>query len=88
MPYFIAIRGTVSKIRCDRGTNFVGAQQELAESMKDIDDEKFKMALQDQYAFQMNPPHASHMGGVWERQIRSVRNILTIIIGQPSNYNC
>ena len=24
----------------------------------------------------MNVPHASHMGGAWERQIRTVRNIL------------
>ena len=28
----------------------------------------------------MNPPLASHMGGVWERQIRSVRTILLSIL--------
>ena len=25
----------------------------------------------------MNVPHASHMGGVWERQIKTVRSVLT-----------
>ena len=25
----------------------------------------------------MNVPHASHMGGMWERQIRKVRSVLT-----------
>ena len=28
----------------------------------------------------MNVPHASHMAGVWERQIRTVRNILTALL--------
>ena len=28
----------------------------------------------------MNPPLASHMGGIWERQIRSVRAILLSIL--------
>lgn len=31
-----------------------------------------------------NPPSASHMGGVWERQIRSVRNILTAMFKEHS----
>ena len=28
----------------------------------------------------MNVPSASHMGGVWERQIRAVRNVLSAIL--------
>ena len=28
----------------------------------------------------MNPPLASHIGGVWERQIRSARNILSSLM--------
>ena len=31
----------------------------------------------DWFAWKMNVPHASHMGGVWERQIRTVRSVLT-----------
>ena len=30
----------------------------------------------------MNVPSASHMGGVWERQIRSARNILVVLIDE------
>nr|XP_057941354.1 uncharacterized protein LOC131137424 [Doryrhamphus excisus]XP_057941355.1 uncharacterized protein LOC131137424 [Doryrhamphus excisus] len=32
--------------------------------------------------FVMNPPASSHMGGVWERQIRTVRSVLTSILDQ------
>jgi len=30
--------------------------------------------------FTMNIPHASHMGGVWERMIRSARNALSAVL--------
>jgi hypothetical protein len=62
----ISIRGNVRQIRCDQGTNFVGALSELRRHGK----------ISDQTEFVFNPPHASHMGGVWERHIRSVRSIL------------
>ena len=36
----------------------------------------------DWITFQANVPHASHMGGVWERMIRSVRGVLAGILLQ------
>ena len=30
----------------------------------------------------MNTPSSSHMGGVWERQIRTIRSVLTSILDQ------
>ena len=30
----------------------------------------------------MNVPHASHMAGSWERQIRTVRNVLAALLDQ------
>ena len=33
--------------------------------------------------FVFNSPHSSHMGGVWERQIRSIRNILSAQLNRP-----
>ncbi|KAI2647813.1 Xanthine phosphoribosyltransferase [Labeo rohita] len=33
-----------------------------------------------QCEFVMNAPHASHVGGVWERQIRTVRSVLNAIL--------
>nr|XP_054587464.1 uncharacterized protein LOC129152993 [Nothobranchius furzeri] len=78
---FIAIRGNVRQLRCDRGTNFVGAQREFANLMKDMDQEKFKAFGCD---FLMNPPSASHMGGVWERQIRTIRSVLSAILDRSA----
>lgn len=36
----------------------------------------------DYIVFKQNVPSASHMGGVWERQIRSVRNVLSSLMHQ------
>ena len=68
---FIAIRGPTRQLRCDRGTNFIGAKNEL---------EKVRTFLLknncDDFEFKLNVPSASHIGGVWERQIRTVRKVL------------
>ena len=32
--------------------------------------------------FKMDVPNTSHMGGVWERQIRTVRNVLSVLLDQ------
>lgn len=34
----------------------------------------------DWFTFKMNIPAASHMGGIWERQIRTVRNVLASLL--------
>ena len=49
--------------------------------MRQLKEEKMQGALA-RYgcAFIMNVPAASHMGGVWERQIRTIRNVLTAIL--------
>lgn len=77
----ISIKGNVRQLRCDRGTNFVGAQREFTSLMKDMDQEKIKAF---DCEFLMNPPSASHMGGVWERQIRTIRSVLSAILDQSA----
>lgn len=76
---FIAIHGTVRQIRCDQGTNFIGARHEFAEALKEMDQEELKELGQ---KFIMNTPASSHMGGMWERQICTIRSVLTFIIEQ------
>ena len=78
---FISIRGHVRQIRCDQGTNFVGAKREFWITIKDCGKEQLK-----QYGceFVLNTPSSSHMGGVWERQIRTIRSFLTAILDQTS----
>ncbi|XP_032402158.1 uncharacterized protein LOC116709857 [Xiphophorus hellerii] len=74
---FIAIRGAVSEIKCDQGSNFVGAKNELQEALQQVDTNRIITFLAEkQCDFNMHTPHSSHTGGVWERQIRTVRNIL------------
>jgi hypothetical protein len=80
---FIAIRGPVRVIRCDQGTNFVGAHHELKKAMKEIVEPRIRNFLAaNSCDFQMNSPHSSHMGGTWERQIRTVRSVLTALLDQ------
>ncbi|XP_026094281.1 uncharacterized protein LOC113066585 [Carassius auratus] len=77
----IAIRGNVSQLYSDQGTNFVGAKGEFLKLMKGMDQERVK---EFGCTFIMNPPASSHMGGVWERQIRTVRSVLTSILDKSA----
>ena len=82
--HFLAERGPVCQIRSDRGTNFVGARRELAEALEEIDQERVKNHLLkencDWFEMKMNVPSTSHMGGTWERQIRTVRSVLAALL--------
>ena len=81
---FIARRGHVRLLRCDNGTNFVGARNELLSATKEMDPTKVKNFLlnhgTDWMHWKFNPPYASHMGGLWERQIRTVRSVLETLL--------
>ncbi len=56
---FIAIRGNVSQLHSDQGTNFIGAKGEFLELMKGMDRERVKELG---CTFVMNPPTSSHIG--------------------------
>ena len=81
---FIARRGRPAELWSDRGTNFKGGERELREAFASM-----VPALQTQLAHQrisfcFNPPAAPHFGGVWEREIRSVKSALYTCVGaQP-----
>ncbi|XP_070183219.1 uncharacterized protein [Littorina saxatilis] len=73
----VSMRGNISRIWCDKGTNFVGACNEFKLAWKEMDSERLtSKMLESKCEFKFNPPAASHMGGVWERQIRTIRSIL------------
>ena len=76
----ISRRGQVNVLRSDRGTNFVGADRKLRALFAKMDHQRIQTFLQtnggEWLVWKFNPPKSSHMGGVWERQIRSVRSIL------------
>lgn len=76
---FISVRGTITQIRSDQGTNFIGAKNALKAALKELDTNKLQHFLANkQCEFVFNAPGSSHAGGIWERQIRSVRNILEV----------
>ena len=64
----------------------MGAKSEFEEAIGKMDQQKISTFLQcqscDLIKFEMNVPSASHMGGVWERQIRTVRSVLEVLLDQ------
>ena len=78
---FIARRGKPTVIYSDNGTNFVGVDRELRECIDDWNQDMIGRVLSQegvQWAF--NPPAAPHMGGVWERLVRSCKKALDVVI--------
>ena len=81
---FVGRRGAVRQLRCDQGTNFVGATSELKAALAEMEDDAIARELLkdkcDWVRYKMNHPHSSHMGGSWERMIRSIRNVLSVLL--------
>ena len=79
---FLNRRGDVLELRCDNGTNFVGGERELRESLEAWNQEQIqKELIQRECKWIFQPPTASSMSGVWERMVRSAKNILKSMIG-------
>ena len=85
---FIVRRDNVRNIRCDNGNNFFGAETELTKSMEQMNHSKIQRFMLNQNAdwivWKRNPPLASHMGEVWERQIRCAGSILSSLLSTHS----
>ena len=75
-PFLRTLRAS-SCLRCDRGTNFTCAKSELDDAFAELNQEAVQKFVTEQGCeWQLNPPHASHFGGVWERKIGTIRRIL------------
>ncbi|XP_075170474.1 uncharacterized protein LOC142242837 [Haematobia irritans] len=73
---FMARRGTPREFFSDNGTNFVGAERELRESLSEVDRNEFVRTFTTANTkWNFNPPSAPHMGGAWERLVRSVKTV-------------
>ncbi|XP_061193706.1 uncharacterized protein LOC133201933 [Saccostrea echinata] len=82
---FIALRGNVSLFRSDRGTNFIGATEDLG---IDVTKGPVKNFLdKSKIVWTFNAPHSSHMGGVWERMIGLTRRVLDTLLLGPKGKN-
>ena len=63
-------------VASDCGTNFKGMVNELNISTKAVDE----FATNEGITWNFNPPASPHMGGIWERIIRSTKRVLYNII--------
>ncbi|XP_075157917.1 uncharacterized protein LOC142231184 [Haematobia irritans] len=77
---FIGRRGFPKKIFSDNGTNFVGASRTLSREYQ-IFLKTAEKSLVEKYnvhgfTWQFIPPHAPHMGGIWEAAVKSMKTHL------------
>lgn len=76
---FMSRRGEPMEIWSDNGTNFHGANNELRREIKDLCPRR----LEDEFSriqWRFIPPGAPHMGGSWERMVRTVKMSLSKIL--------
>ena len=80
---FISLRGYPKEIRSDCATNFVKADKELKACLEEWNQQKIgSFCAQKGIKWIFNSPGASHMGGAWERMIKSVRQILRALLNE------
>ncbi|XP_055907255.1 uncharacterized protein LOC129942380 [Eupeodes corollae] len=78
---FIARRGCPNELFSDNGTNLKGADTELKRCLKELDQSAIRGALtKHRIKWRFIPPAAPHMGGCWERLVRSVKTSLYAIL--------
>ena len=80
----IGRRGNICLMKFDNGINFVSAIKELRQAFQKMDHNQISQYLQrhgaDWRARIRKPLTASHMGGVWEQQIRTARTMLNALL--------
>ncbi|XP_066927415.1 uncharacterized protein [Clytia hemisphaerica] len=71
---FISRRQKPRKLLSDCGSNFKGAVNELKEELRKLNQHKIgEFCSLREIEWQFNPPSAPHMGGAWERLVRTVK---------------
>ncbi|XP_061401555.1 uncharacterized protein LOC133337338 [Musca vetustissima] len=74
---FISRRGTPREFYSDNGTNFVSAEREFRVAVNEMDKNEFiRNFTTATTMWKFNPPSSPHMGGAWERLVRSVKTVL------------
>ena len=85
---FICLRVCSEEIRSGCGTNFTRADKELKEATEGWNQQRIDgFCAQKGIQWIFNPPGAGHMGGAWERMIRSVRQILEALLKEQVVYD-
>ncbi|KAK7882057.1 hypothetical protein WMY93_028231 [Mugilogobius chulae] len=77
---FIARRGKPFEILADRGTNFRGGAAELQASFAALEEPLQNQLADQQIEFRFNPPGSPHFGGTWEREIKTIKGALQVVL--------
>ena len=79
---FSARRGLPLVFYSDNGTNFRAAAKELSEFWKEIRKDSLisEFTIKNKFVWKFIPPSAPHMGGAWERLVKSVKNALKVVL--------
>lgn len=83
---FLSRRGPVGRIYSDNGTNYIGAKRKLSElheflCSKYHNTEFGHVLAENRIDWSLNVPTASHFGGNWEANIKSLKSHLYRVIG-------
>ncbi|XP_058817874.1 uncharacterized protein LOC131681180 [Topomyia yanbarensis] len=76
---FICRRGLPLEIFSDNGTNFQAASKEIAGEFQKIHRQCAETFTDARTQWSFNPPSAPHMGGCWERLVRSAKEALKVV---------
>ncbi|UYV79846.1 hypothetical protein LAZ67_18000906 [Cordylochernes scorpioides] len=81
----ICRRGIPWEIFSDNGTSLRGADKELQQALDDYDQEALTENMNSKgIKWNFIPPSAPHMGGSWERSVKSVKTAMLVIL----RYRC
>ena len=79
---FVNRRGNPNTLISDCGSNFKGADNELKRCLRELNSgNRIEEYMSSRHVnWQFNPPDSPHMGGAWERLVRSIKTSLKIIL--------
>ena len=78
------LRGKPHELMSDCGTNFKGGDAELREVFSSMNPTLQRELAKQQVQFASNTPKAPHFGGVWEREIKSVKDGLRVALNDQT----
>ncbi|XP_058819056.1 uncharacterized protein LOC131693280 [Topomyia yanbarensis] len=76
---FTCKRGAPEQIFSDNATCFRGANAATTKMIQKINEECARKVISTVTSWHFNPPGTPHMGGIWERMVRSVKEALKVL---------
>ncbi|XP_045460694.1 uncharacterized protein LOC123671074 [Harmonia axyridis] len=81
----IGRRGCPKKIFADNGTNLKGAEREMKKALQEMNENQILAEMTTKgIEWVRIPPLTPHMGGCWERMVRSVKTALSVTLKERS----